>query len=94
MIKQFKLGALDYSVSLVEDIDESGLGRTYPPIGSIAIANTWRGKPVSESSKEQTLYHEVTHAILDELGYSELSQDETFVQGFSLLLHQFETSKK
>lgn len=92
-IKSFKLGAREYNIKKVEHIDETGLGRTYSPRGLILLANTCNGKELPNDSIEQTLYHEVTHAILDELGYYELSSDEKFVQSFSLLLHQFEKTK-
>lgn len=94
MIKEFKLGALDYRVELVDNIDDNGLGRAYSPLGLIKLANRWQGKTILETCKEQTLYHEVVHAMLDELGYHELSSDETFVQSFSLLMHQFDKTKK
>jgi len=43
---------------------------------------------------DQTLYHEVIHSILDTMGEYELSKNETFVQNFSVLLHQFVKTKK
>lgn len=92
-VKRFTLGAREYKVEIVEHIDDTGLGRTYSPRGLILIAANCNGKELPKDSIEQTLYHEVTHAILDELGYNKLSSDEKFVQGFSLLLHQFETTK-
>ena len=70
------------------------LGIVHNPIGLIQLAKIYKGKEIPKDSMEQTLYHEVVHAILDELGYSKLSRDETFVQGFSLLLHQFEKTKQ
>ena len=94
MIKEFKLGGRQYTVKLEEDIDDNGLGRCYAPLGLIKISKTCNGKSLPEDSMEQTLYHEVLHAMLDELGYSDLSGDETFVQGLALMMHQFETSKK
>lgn len=93
MVTDFKLGYRDYTVQYVEDIDDNGLGRTYSMLGIIKLATSWNGRFLPEDSVEQTLYHEVVHAILDELGYKELSDDETFVQGFSLLLQQFENTK-
>lgn len=49
---------------------------------------------ISQDTLDQTFYHEVVHAILDTIGEHELSANEKFVQQFSVLLHQFETTKK
>ena len=38
---------------------------------------------LSEDAKKETIFHEVVHGILVHLGYNELSQDETFVQGLA-----------
>lgn len=44
--------------------------------------------------KELTYIHEITHAILDNLEYIDLSNDEVFVERFSKALHQvLKTSK-
>jgi hypothetical protein len=43
---------------------------------------------------EQILYHEVVHGILDTMGEYELSNNEKFVKTFSVLLYQFEMTKK
>lgn len=42
----------------------------------------------------QTFWHEATHAILDNLSYHELSQDEDFVDRMGQCLRQLEKSKK
>lgn len=49
---------------------------------------------ISESVVEQTFYHELVHAILDELSLPELRSDERIVDNISQLLYQFETTKK
>ncbi|HGD4632510.1 TPA: ImmA/IrrE family metallo-endopeptidase [Streptococcus agalactiae] len=41
---------------------------------------------LSEQKKKQVLVHELTHAILHEVGYKE--QDEELVSRFSIGLHQ------
>ncbi|HEL1011744.1 TPA: ImmA/IrrE family metallo-endopeptidase [Streptococcus equi subsp. ruminatorum] len=41
---------------------------------------------LSEQKKKQVLVHELTHAILHEVGYKE--QDEELVNRFSIGLHQ------
>lgn len=51
-------------------------------------------KDLNQEQKEVTYLHEVTHAILDCLEYTELSGDEDFVERFSKALHQvLKTSK-
>lgn len=38
--------------------------------------------------EQSTLFHEVLHGMLVQLGYNSLSEDETFVQGFSNAMYQ------
>ena len=45
-------------------------------------------KDMSEEAKEETLIHEMIHGILVHLGYSEQSEDETFVQGLANAIYQ------
>lgn len=42
---------------------------------------------LSEARKQQTLLHEIMHGILEELGYSELNEDETAVRGIAAALY-------
>lgn len=93
MIKKFSLGGKKYKVKIVNSIDDTGLGRAYSYLNKIKISKNWNGMPIPKSSMEQTFYHELVHAILDEIGEKDLSGNETFVQSFSLLLHQFEKTK-
>lgn len=94
MIKSFSIGGIKYTVEEVDNIEGRTLGVCYLADKKILIAKTSYGRQVTTEGKEQTLIHEVVHTILDELGYTELSEDEKFVQSFSLLLHQFYLSKK
>jgi len=87
MIKRFQLGGKKYKVNLVSH-DTSNLGRSLSPLGIVEIQTLWDGKPVPEDAMEITLYHEVVHCILDELGRGDL-QDEGLVQQLALLFHQF-----
>ena len=45
-------------------------------------------KSLPKDLKEQTLLHEIIHAICDLLGMDELCEDETKVQGLATALHQ------
>lgn len=84
--KKFKVGGVDYTVNMVEHcgIDDD-FGRWYP-FGFIEIANQSGGYQVSESRKKQTFLHELTHAILGQMGKEELNEDESFVNTFSSFL--------
>lgn len=45
-------------------------------------------KDLPKKLKKSVLYHEILHGILIQLGYSELSADETLVQGLSTAIYQ------
>lgn len=96
MISKFKLGAVEWKVKIDNDaLAEKGAYGLCDYDGSlITLQNKSRGIERQTESIENTLYHEVTHAILDTLGYHELSGDEKFIQQFATLLHQFEKTKE
>lgn len=94
--KKFKLGAVEWKVS-IEDTElsnDGSLGTSSLADTEITIAKNYKGKNLNPQLVEQTLYHEVVHAILNTMDKHDLSKDEVFVQGFSLLLHQFEKTKE
>ena len=41
-----------------------------------------------DEKRTQVYLHELVHGILDQLGYSELYEDERLVQGLAIGLHQ------
>lgn len=45
-------------------------------------------KDMTEEMKNQALCHEILHGMLVSLGYNDLANDETFVQGLSGLINQ------
>ena len=45
-------------------------------------------KDMAEAVKEESLVHEIVHAILVHIGRSDLSEDETFVQSFANAINQ------
>jgi len=95
MIKSFELGSVKFNIKVVEEINEGkGLGRTFPAQALITVAKTSYNKILPNDAKEQTFHHELVHAILDTLGYYKLSNNEKFVQSFSVLLHQYMVTKK
>ena len=92
MIKEFTIGGIKWAVKSDEARldDLKLLGLCEFPKSLISIYE----KGIDENLTQQTLYHEVVHAILESMGETELSANDKFVQNFSLLLHQFETTKK
>lgn len=82
--KRFHVGGQDIDVKHVELCEESDLGNIILGQGEIQIANNVsRNVPQSETSKLNTFYHELTHAILKTMGEYELNSNERFVCTFS-----------
>lgn len=92
--KSFILGAVKYDVEIVDSIDDTGLGRAVTCLAKIKLANKFYGIDIPYDSKRRTFYHELVHVICDEIGFKELSDNEKFVDAFSLLLNQFEQTKE
>jgi len=92
MIHEFTLGGIKWTVkedrSRLDDLKLLGLCEF--PKSLISIYDKW----IDKSLVDQTIYHEVVHAILESMGEDALSGNDKFVQNFALLLHQFETTKK
>lgn len=80
---KIRIGGQELTVTLVDKFDDDKLGRCCVPSGYIKIAKTFDGLEQSESSKENTYWHEVVHAILDTMGEQELSNNEKFVCTFA-----------
>ena len=89
--KNFKVGGQEVKVIEVENLDGK-LGECCLAAGWVKIADKFKGESQSESSKLNTLYHEMTHAILDTMGRDDLSADEVFVSSFSSFLTEALTS--
>lgn len=88
--KTFSLGGRDYTVSLVDNhLIGTNVAYIDFPKCTVTIANQFKGTICTQDYKESTFLHELTHGILDTLGYSKLSEDEELVEGFANLLHQY-----
>ena len=95
MIKQFTLGATTWTVEEVVEIDEGdSLGVCQHTRTNVEVAKNCLRNVVSVPCKELVVYHEVVHAIFGTLGYHDLNEDEKLVQGFAVLMQQFEQTKK
>ena len=98
MIKSFELGPYTWNVKKYKKLSDNKLGNCDPIKCLIELANTYKDSTnktinVSKDIKEHTFYHELTHSILMMLSHP-LAYDEQFVDSFSLLLYQFEKTKK
>lgn len=78
-----QVGGQKIDVKFVETIEGGSLGESLVCGGYIKIANNAKGYEQSGDSKLNTFIHECTHLILDNMGKSDLSQDEQFVSTFA-----------
>lgn len=81
--KSFMVGGQDIEVTIVESIPSDKMGECTSWHGNISIAKTYKGYPQTQSSQNNTFFHELTHLILDTMGEYELSDNEKFVCAFS-----------
>lgn len=92
-MKKIRIGGIPFKVIEVNSIDEAEEGITQGKI-IYSEAKILLKKSLPKKLKKSVLYHEMVHGILMELGYSELSGDETFVQALSQeLLRMFKLKK-
>ena len=85
---KFTVGSIDYTVSMMEKINDNEDFGYWNCIGNIKIAKKICGQEVSESRQKQTFWHELTHAILHQMGRTDLNDDEAFVNTFSSFLSE------
>ena len=101
MVKTFKLGAKTYKVKRQKELIQHPENPNWKAVGMVntdtleifICENNDEGIPIHPMNQDQTFYHELVHAILNEMGH-DLNNDEFFVQTFSNFLHQFITTKK
>ncbi len=55
----------------------------------ITLQQSTRKHKLTKEQIEGNLSHEITHAMLNLLGYDKLSDDEILVSGLSNLIHQY-----
>lgn len=83
--QKIRIGGQILEVKILPNLD-GDLGKCCLANGVIKIAQTFDGLEQSESSKLNTFWHEVVHAILDTMGENELSRNEKFVCSFASFL--------
>lgn len=92
-MKKVNICGIPFKIKEVDVIDEETDGITQ---GQIIYhkAKILLKRKLPKATKKQVLFHEILHGILTQLGYCELSNDETFVQALSLALYQMFDLKK
>ena len=95
--RRIQVGKKLYSVEIVEAmLEKKNMGRIYYPQQTIRLglkSNT-TGRRYREEEVQDTFWHEVTHAILHDMGYDTLNKNENFVTGFANRLTQAINSAK
>lgn len=92
--KQYTVGGQQMNIREVDRLDGGRLGNCCVAEGTVNIAKYFNETAQSSSSKNNTLWHEVVHSILDTMGENELSQNEKFVCTFSGFLTEVLTTIK
>ena len=84
---KFRVGGQDIVVRMVERLEDDSIGECSLASGYVEISEKHGKDGVqSASSKTNTFYHELTHAILRTMGEMELNNNEKFVCCFSSFL--------
>ena len=86
--KKIKVGENWYSVDIAETMKERlFMGEVHYGKRTITLARkSYHGIPLKLSALHETFWHELTHAILESMGRTDLDNDETFVEEFSARL--------
>ena len=90
--KSVKILGLDYEIKEVDCVDakdEDVIGQINHSTLVISLKSN-----LPNTQKENTLIHEITHGILENIGESDLNNNEDFVNRFSSVLHQVITVNK
>ena len=93
---KFKLGSAQYTVLQPKTLTKKRVGLAYLEDKVIKVSTHWEKRPRPEYGvlgQNETFWHEVTHAVLYEMGDA-LWKDEEFVTQFARKLAQvIETSE-
>jgi hypothetical protein len=83
--KKLQIGSKWYSVDVVESMRrKSEIGRVTYDTQKIELARrTHHGIPLKLTALEETFWHELTHAILHDMGEHSLNKRENFVEEFA-----------
>lgn len=86
-----KVGRKLYNVHTVDKMHKRGdMGRVVYDSKHIEIAlrSSKTERPFNNNEVHETFWHELTHAILHDMGRDTLNRDERFVEEFSSRLHK------
>jgi hypothetical protein len=83
--KKVRVGEKWYSVEVVEAMaDKNDMGRVFYQERKIRIGRkTSHGVPFKMAAIKETFWHELVHAILEDMGEHRLNNRESFVEEFS-----------
>ena len=83
--KKLRIGDNWYSVDVAETMRERMyVGEVNYAKRTITLARkSYHGIPLKLSALHETFWHELTHAILESMGRTQLNNDEDFVEEFS-----------
>lgn len=87
---KFNIGGVEIKVIDVEnEINTSNYGRTQPLQAEVRLQKTAGNKPIAETQRVNTFWHEVVHYILDAMGeIQEEKENERFTTCFSNFLNE------
>ena len=92
--KRFWLGPHHFITTIRGDLIEEEGAYGMMHIGKQTIHIQEVIPEFNKESQLQTFLHELVHAILEVMGWRELSENEKFVEGFSQLLYQFMKTRR
>lgn len=82
---KLRIGCSEYEIKNNTNILEDGeLGNVHPHRKVINIYNGF-----GEQNVQQTIWHEIVHAMLHELNENELYENERLVNGLGVMVHRF-----
>lgn len=88
--KEIVVGGQKLKIELPEKLNNNRLGQCCVAAGYIRIAKKFNCSEgdveQSDSSKVNTFYHEITHAILETMDRQDLDSNEEFVSTFASFL--------
>ena len=89
--KSFKIGGQEYSVEMIDELEDDIYGDySYTP-AKIRIAKTTAGEIIPQKQREATFWHELFHAFQYMF---DCTTDEAQAQCFSNFMMEFLESKK
>ena len=84
--RRIRVGKKLYSIEVVEAMmEKKNMGRVYYPQQTIKLGlkSNVTGRKFADEEIQDSFWHEVTHAILHDMGYDTLNRNEAFVTGFA-----------